>query len=63
MKRFLCGVLAALMLFSVAGISLAEETASWLTDTSPVTLKVYYDRPMNGAQVAEAWGNDPVSQE
>lgn len=62
-KRIVSLVLAVLLMFSMAGISLAEETASWLTDTSPVTLKVYYDRPINGAQVAEAWGNDPVSQE
>ena len=62
-KRIVSLVLAVLLMFSMAGISLAEEMASWLTDTSPVTLKVYYDRPINGAQVAEAWGNDPVSQE
>lgn len=62
-KRIVSLLLAVLMIVSVAGVSLAEDTPSWQKDTSPVTLKVYYDRPTNGAQVAESWGKDPVSQE
>lgn len=62
-KRIVSLLLAVLMIVSVAGASLAEETPSWQKDTSPVTLKVYYDRPTNGAQVAESWGKDPVSKE
>lgn len=62
-KRIVSLLLAVLMIVSVAGVSLAEDTPSWQKDASPVTLKVYYDRPTNGAQVAESWGKDPVSQE
>lgn len=63
-KRIVSLVLALVMVLSMANIAMAESTTeSWKTDTTPVTLKVYYDRPMNGAQVTEAWGKDPVSQE
>ena len=43
-KRLIALVLAALMVLTAVP-ALAEEAASWLTDTTPVTLKVFYDVP------------------
>lgn len=61
-KRIVSLVLALLMILSTMAISSAETTTdSWLTDTSPVTLKMYYDRPVDGAEVSDANGTEPVS--
>ena len=61
-KRVLSIVLAALLALTAVS-ALGEETASWLTDTSPVTLKVFYDRPVDASILADAWGNEPVSKD
>ncbi|MBR5379837.1 MAG: extracellular solute-binding protein [Clostridia bacterium] len=60
-KRLIALVLAALMVLTAVP-ALAEEAASWLTDTTPVTLKVFYDRPVDASILADAWGNEPVSK-
>ena len=57
-KRLIALVLAALMVLTAVP-ALAEEAASWLTDTTPVTLKVFYDRPVDASILADAWGNEP----
>ena len=57
-KRLISILLAVLM--ALSAFALAEE--SWKTDTTPVTLKVFYDRPIDASILADAWGNEPVSQ-
>ena len=57
-KRLVSLLLAALL--ALGAFAVAEE--SWKTDTTPVTLKVFYDRPIDASILADAWGNEPVSQ-
>ncbi len=63
-KRIVSLALAVIMALSLACIASAEDagTPSWKQDTSPVTLRVYYDRPVDAAQMVSAWGNEPVSK-
>ncbi len=62
-KRIVSLVLALLFVFSAVATGSAESTTgSWLSDTSPVTLKMYYDRPVDGAEVSQANGIEPVSK-
>ena len=61
-KRIVSLLLIAVMALSLVCAASAEETPSWKQDTSPVTLKVYYDRPVDAAQMVSAWGNEPVSK-
>ncbi len=61
-KRIVSLLLIVVMALSLIGTAIAEETPSWKRDTAPVTLKVYYDRPIDAAQIVSSWGKEPVSQ-
>ncbi len=62
-KRIVSLFLVMLMVLSLAHLAAAEEaTPSWLTDTTPVTLKVYYDRPIDASNIVANWGKEPVSK-
>ena len=62
-KRIVSLMLALMIVLSATAIGTAESaTASWLSDTSPATLKLYYDRPVDGAEVSQANGIEPVSK-
>lgn len=60
MKRITALALALLLLMSAS--SVLAETASWLTDTSPIKLKAYFDRPIDSSLLASSWGVEPVSK-
>ena len=61
MKKFVSLMLAILMCLSIVSVGTAEDTPAYLSDTSPVTLKMYYDRPVDGNLVAQANGKEPLS--
>ena len=61
MKKLVSLVLAIMMMLSIASFSFAEDTPAYLSDTSPVTLKMYYDRPVDGNLVSQANGQEPLS--
>lgn len=60
-KKLLSLLLVLMLVLSTASLGLAEETPAYAPDTSPVTLKLYFDRPVDGNLVAEANGKEPVS--
>ena len=58
MEKLLSLLLCIALIFcSTPGI--AEE--SWMRDTSPVTLNVYYNVSADDGTAADCWGTDPVS--
>lgn len=61
MKKLVSLMLALMMCLSIASFAAADETPAYLSDTSPVTLKMYYDRPVDGNLVAQANGKEPLS--
>lgn len=61
MKKLVSLMLALLMCMSIVSVSSAEDVPAYLSDTSPVTLKMYFDRPVDGNLVAQANGKEPLS--
>ena len=61
MKKLVSLLLALCLCLSLAPLSLAEDTPAYLSDVSPVTLKMYFDRPVDGNLVAQANGKEPLS--
>ena len=61
MKKLVSLMLALCLCLSLAPLGMAEDVPAYLSDVSPVTLKMYFDRPVDGNLVAQANGKEPLS--